>query len=122
MKQLSNEAIAELGIHELFDAKLAAFIPVYFKVEAAKSALTRSIESGLNGTKPKSFDRFGVGIAVANEPGYTPINGFWCHMPTYDDAVAEATRLNEEVFDIDQETMIDIQASSMVAAKLQGDL
>lgn len=116
-KQLSHEALAHLGVQELFAAKQAAFIPIYFKAPAKMSELGTAVRAAVNGTPP---ERFGVGIAVRDEPGYTVINSYWCHMPTYDDAANEAMRLNRDVFNLDEDTAIDIHASSMVAGKLAG--
>ena len=90
MKQLSTQAIAELEIEEKFATKLWAYVPVLH--DQAGAAL---------------------GIAVANEGGYSPINPFWAQ-GTYDEMSQEADRLNRE------RGMEPMEALRIIATTMQG--
>lgn len=54
-----------------------------------------------------------LGVAVANEPGYMPIPEGHFVVDRYDEALAEANRLNRDVLEIDEKTAIEVIASSM---------
>ena len=41
-------------------------------------------------------DRWGLGIAVADEPGYHPISGLYAHASTFEEAMDHADDLNLE--------------------------
>lgn len=41
-------------------------------------------------------DRWGLGIAVADEPGYHPISGLYAHAPTFEEMMDHADCLNWE--------------------------
>jgi len=69
MKQLSGCAIAELEIEAKFAGKLWAYVPRMAEYDC------------------------GLGIAIANEPGYCPIPQFWAS-GSYVEMDAEADRLN----------------------------
>jgi hypothetical protein len=73
MKPLSQLAIAELEIEQLFAGKLWAYVPVS------------------DGT----YAQWGLGIAVANERGYNPIPPYWCHGDNYNQLGDHADLLNE---------------------------
>jgi len=61
---------AQLDADEAFSGKLWAYVPV-------------TTEHGC-----------ALGVAVANERGYSPISAFYFHVKTYTEAEAEADRLN----------------------------
>ncbi len=54
----------------------------------------------------------GLGVAVANEPGYYPVPLYHFNVDNYDEAVAEADRLNEQNGKT-HDAAIDIVTSSM---------
>lgn len=90
MKKLSLLGRAELGIAELFAGKCYAYVPVI-----AGSCI-------------------GLGIAVANEPGYSPIPTFWAWASTWAEMDAHADELNCEL-GLNDEAAMRIVASSMAA-------
>ena len=62
-------------------------------------------------------DGYGLGIAVANEAGYSPVPKFFTQLKSYKDAVAMADSLNTER-GLDKRTSIEITCSSMAAGKV----
>jgi hypothetical protein len=58
-----------------------------------------------------------LGIAVANEAGYSPVPGFFCHADTYDEMADHADELNRERGMEPPEAM-RIIASSMAQGKV----
>ena len=73
MKQLSKQAILELEIEQKFSGMVWCYVPVL------------NSQSG-----------YALGIAVANEAGYSPISPFWANAESYDAMSEEADRLNAE--------------------------
>jgi len=55
----------------------------------------------------------GLGLAVANEPGYYPIPLHWCHGDNRDELQKHADELNAELFGIDRRAALEIVCSSM---------
>jgi hypothetical protein len=92
-KPLSALAIAELGISELMAGKAYAYTAIM------------------------SGDVYGLGLAVANEPGYHPIPLHWANFPTFDSAHGEADRLNRELLDLNERAAARIVCSSMAAGR-----
>lgn len=64
-------------------------------------------------TAVNTEDGAGLGVAVVNERGYWPIPTYWFVVPKYDDAAAEADRLNKEVLGLDYKMAAKIVMSSM---------
>lgn len=93
MKQLSALAIAELGIELQFAGRLWAYVAVVGENEPAR-----------------------LGIAVANQPGYTPVPEHWAN-GHYLEMVAEADRLNI-ARGLTLDSAMRIEASSMAAGKV----
>lgn len=85
-RQLSIQM--QLDVPEAFAGKLFAYVAV---------------------DKPEGF---GLGVAVANERGYSPINMFHYQANTCEEAEAEALRLNE-ARGITEDAALDIVLSSM---------
>lgn len=88
-KQLSKLAIAELGITELFAGKTYAYVAVM------------------------SGNTYGLGIATANERGYSPIPLYFAQADTFEAAHDMADRLNTEELGINLEAAGRIVCSSM---------
>lgn len=99
-KSLTTMAIAEMEIEDKWAGKLWAYTP---------TVLGRESAAGDN--------CFGLGIAVANESGYTPLPIYWANFETYDAAADDADRLNKER-GLDDEEAIRIICSSMAAGKV----
>lgn len=74
LKKLSYEGRFELGIEEKFAGKVYAYTAVIDKDYGSA-----------------------LGIAVANEPGYCPINGYWAHSDNYTEMSRHADELNAEL-------------------------
>lgn len=94
-KQLSQLAIAELGIAEMFSGKTYAYVAVM------------------------SGDTYGLGIATANERGYSPIPLYWAQADTFDAAHDMADNLNRDVLGLNLEAAARIVSSSMAASRAQ---
>jgi len=56
---------------------------------------------------------WGLGIAVANEPGYIPVPTYWCHADTAEEMNAHVDQLNRELFKLEPEQALSIIASTM---------
>ena len=96
MKKLTPESQAALRLSEKFGCRPWAFAPVVL---------------GGGG--------YGLGVAVAGEPGYYPIPAKWCRADSYEDAAQHAEELNAAHLDPDEAA--EIVASSMRAgAKPRG--
>ncbi|MCB1423185.1 MAG: hypothetical protein KDJ69_12115 [Nitratireductor sp.] len=54
-----------------------------------------------------------LGIAVANERGYTPVSPFWFKSETYDEADREADRLNRKHLDLEPDIALRIITTTM---------
>ena len=93
IRKLSACSKAELGIEDNFAGKLFAFTAV----------------SGPYG--------FQLGIAVANEAGYSPVPGFFCHSDSFDEMSDHADELNRARGLSDREAA-KIVCSSMAAGKV----
>lgn len=93
MKQLSNLSIAELEIEALWAGKHWAYVPVIGVYYPAR-----------------------LGVACANEPGYSPIPEHWAN-GEYPEMQAEADRLYR-ARGIDEREAGRIIASSMAAGKV----
>lgn len=72
-KQLTELAIAELGITEMMAGKAYAYVAVM------------------------SGDTYGLGLAVANERGYHPIPLHWAQADTFNSAHDLADEMNEKI-------------------------
>ncbi len=94
MKRLSNLAVAELGINEMFAGKLWAYVPVVEKFG------------------------IGLGIAVANEAGYNPIPLHWAIAETWEEMRAHAQELNEAK-GLNEEAAARVVCSSMAAGNVK---
>lgn len=57
----------------------------------------------------------GLGLAVANEPGYHAIPLHWCNSDNWNELRDHATALNAELFDLDEKAAAIIVCSSMGA-------
>lgn len=95
MKTLSNLAIAELGITELFAGRTYAYVAV------------------MHG------HTYGLGIAEANSAGYSPIPLLYAQADTFDLAHDMADALNRDVLGINLEAAARIVCSSMAAGKIR---
>lgn len=93
LKPLTKEAIADQEIEAKFAGKMWAYTAVV----------------GDYG--------YQLGIAVENEPGYTPVPGFFCHGDDYMEMCDHADALNTER-SIDPREGGRIVASSMRAGKI----
>ncbi len=93
MKKLSNLAIAELGIGEMMAGKAYAYTPVM------------------------SGNTYGLGLAVANEPGYHPIPLYWAQADSFNEAADMADELNTNVLGLNDAAATRIVCSSMAAKK-----
>lgn len=60
---------------------------------------------------------WGLGVAVANEAGYSPISAFHYADPSYDAAYIESVRLNT-ARRMTEDAALDIVASSMAAGRV----
>lgn len=54
-----------------------------------------------------------LGVAVANERGYFPVPAGWAHYATWDEAEADADRINREVLQLSTDAAFQIIASTM---------
>lgn len=63
-------------------------------------------------------NHWGLCVAEANIPGYTPISGTHFAVESYDEAMDEADRLNLYILDIDPATAGQIVCSSMAAGEV----
>ena len=63
-----------------------------------------------------AHDGFALGVAVANERGYSPISPTHYFAADFDTASDEADRLNMELHALDEHASFLIVASSMTAA------
>lgn len=93
MKSLSNQMILELEIAAKFAGKSWAYAAVLDKNYGAA-----------------------LGIAVANEAGYSPVPAFFCN-GTYAEMSKEADRLNAER-GLGKEESVRIVCSSMAAGRV----
>lgn len=91
LKPLSYEGLFECGALDLVKGKAAAF--------------TAAIHSG----------GMGLGLAVANQPGYYPVPLAWCHGDDWNELRKHADALNLEHFDLDAKAASTIVASSIAA-------
>jgi hypothetical protein len=60
-------------------------------------------------------DSYGLGVAVANEPGYNPINGKT--FDSYDEATRWANELNEHI-GLSRDAALDIVGSTMGGSRI----
>lgn len=95
IKKLSNMDRAELELEALFVGKLWCFTTV------------------LRG----SF--VGLGVAVANEPGYSPVPLSRCHSDDYHAMEAHADELNQQWLGLDRMTAMRVLCSSMAAGSVK---
>ena len=89
VKQLGPDMIGDIA--QLFSPKLFAFVAVIHQD-------TNSI---------------GLGIAVANEPGYNPVPSGRYTVDSYDEASEEAERLNREILNLSDDAALRIIGSTM---------
>lgn len=94
MKPLSKQMQIELGIERKFRGKFWAYVPVMAKGYG-----------------------WALGIAVANEAGYSPVPAFFCNAERREEMVEFAEKLNA-ARGIDPETEMRIVCSSMAAGKV----
>jgi F420-0:gamma-glutamyl ligase-like protein len=94
LKPLTLLGRIESGLEELIAGKTYAFTPVV--VEGCC---------------------IGLGVAVANEPGYYPVPIGWCHADTWQEMEKHAKELNREM-GLDARTACIIVATSMGAGKV----
>lgn len=90
--KLSHEAL--IDINDAFRAACYAFVPVV-----------------------SEHGGFRLGIAVANEAGYSPVSEFHYHVDSYDEASDESDRLNRNM-GYDVEAAMKIVSSSMAKGRL----
>lgn len=84
--KFSAEGRFECGFDTFVTGKVWAFVPVFSQ---------------------HSSKDIGLGIAVANEPGYNPIPLTWCHGDDYDEMQNHARELNAEAgLSVDAEARI----------------
>lgn len=95
MKKLSEQMYLELGIAAKFAGKVIAFTPV--------------MREGM----------VGLGIAVANEPGYVPVPLFFCNADRYDEMATFAEELNEKKLGLDIRAAARVVGSSMSAGPVK---
>lgn len=62
----------------------------------------------------------GLGIAYANEPGYSPVPLQWCNGDNRDELQAYADQLNKELFGLDPRAALEVVCSSMFAQNKRG--
>lgn len=93
-KKLTALSIAELGIGELMAGKTYAYVGVM------------------------SGDTFGLGLAIANEPGYNPIPLHFAQADTFDAAHDMADELNRDVLELNDTAAMRIVCSSIAAGKI----
>lgn len=91
LKLLTAEGRFECGLAEVVAGKVWAFAPVVPNVPGPL---------------------FGLGVAIANEPGYIPIPLHWVHADTYEEAADHADELNRAE-GLDDKTAYRIIASTM---------
>ena len=77
LKQFTAEGRFECGLDKLVADKVWCFAPVH-----------NADTSDHDGAE------YGLGIAVANEPGYYPIPLRWCHSDNYNEMARHAEALN----------------------------
>ena len=97
LKRLTAEGRFESGLDGLVAGKTYAFTAVQFP-----------------GT---SF--VGLGVAVANEPGYLPVPLTWCHGDSHHTMSAHADELNAAL-GLSADAVARIVCSSMVADRMRG--
>lgn len=98
IKKLTAEGRFEAGIDEAFKGKLFAFTEV------------------MTHGKGKDYPPYGLGIAVANEAGYTPVPVTWAHGDDYNEMAAHAEELNLAM-GLDPMAAVKIVCSSMAQGK-----
>jgi len=98
LKPYTIEGRYESGFEEATRGKICAFVAL-----AIDSTATIKIPGS----------PFGLGIAVANEQGYTPVPAVWCHSDNMDEMREHAKALNHELFHLDDVTAIEIILSTM---------
>lgn len=94
MKKFSKEGRFESGLDALIAGKLWAFVPVVCK------------------------HGIGLGVAIANEPGYLPVPFSWANADTWDEMQAHADELNTAEGKEPRNAEL-IVASSMAAGKIK---
>ena len=94
IKKLSRLMFLELEIEKKFAGKAYAFTPV------------------MKG----SF--IGLGIAVANEPGYSPVPMTFCHGDNHAEMEAHAEEANREFLGHSEDTAMTIVCSSYAAGRI----
>lgn len=85
---------------------MAKQISIYFEGEILREYQNRII--ALMGLSDGS-----LGVAVANEKGYYPINRFWFNAETFDEAVEEADRFNKMALNLSEKEVAEIVMSTM---------
>lgn len=91
MKKLTKEGIFECGLMELARGKACALTAVI---------------------QPHGM---GLGLAVANEPGYHPIPLHWCNGDNFIELHDHADELNRELFNLEPRAAATIVSSTMAA-------
>lgn len=76
LKKLSAEGRHESGLDKITQGKVWAFIATM---------------------SPIHKDRYGLGVAIANEPGYYPIPLTWANSDSWDSMSDHATELNRDM-------------------------
>ena len=94
LKEFSKCGRIECGLDSIVAGKCWAFVPVLHR-----------------------HGGFGLGVAVANEPGYYPIAHFWCHADSYAEASDHAAALNAAE-GLNVEVAMRVVCSSMAAGRL----
>lgn len=94
MKPLTKEGMFELDLADKLGTKAYAFTPV--------------VREGC----------IGLGIAVANEPGYLPVPLLFCNAERYDEMAEHAEQLNRDELGLDDNAAAKIVCSSMFAKKV----
>lgn len=94
LKPLTYEGRFEMDLDDIMaEWGLCAFVPVI--------------------PKTKDGNIYGLGVAVANEPGYHPIPLHWAHADSWEEMSAHANELNAELLNLDKDASARIVLSSM---------
>lgn len=94
LKEFSKEGQFECGFHEATVGRVCALTVQY------------------------KHDLYGLGIAYANEPGYSPVPLTWCHSDNYEEMCDYADKLNKELLGLESLAALTIISSSMRAGKV----
>lgn len=96
----------------LTDGRLDSF-KQYFQSQRKSFAFVAVVPSDAGEPDNQGETPYGLGVAVANEPGYNPVSLHWARFPSYDDAEEEADRLNRALG-------LDIDAAFRIVASTMG--